>query len=234
MIVWAHLCRVVEIAAPELAIDHDTAADAGAQREQHEAAHVLPRARGELAEGSRVGVILEHRRDAGRGGHAVAQGNHGPAEQVRGFEDNALFVGHRTGGADADACHLRARQTGAANQISGKIRHAADDVIDAAVALGRDGVFDEQLARAIAYAALDVRTAKIDADRVLRRHASVLCQVPVRTDHKAGELQVASGVEPPGPPRWPPRRKDAKNGVRAGLASARCTREHPCATALEQ
>ena len=90
-------------AAVDVAVDHEGTADAGAERQQHEAMKLLAGARPKLAVGRRVGVIRESDRHAQMVAHAVADRKIPPARQVAGPQDHALGDVHRSRRGDARA-----------------------------------------------------------------------------------------------------------------------------------
>ena len=95
----------------EPAVDHDAAADTGAEREADDLPAALRRADPALGLHRAIRVILQRRGDAEAGGEPGAKRQVGPAE-VGGQQDDTLGDVERTRCADTDADNIRLRVGG--------------------------------------------------------------------------------------------------------------------------
>ena len=149
----------------ERVADDDAAADAGAEREQHEAVVLLAGAGPELAVGGRVGVVGERDRHARGDGSTRSRigKSHQPGRLPgRRIMPLAMSIGPgvampaRTTSLGVDLVFFE--------QAPHDGGHAAAGVFGAFVLLGGHRLIRERLAGVIDQADLDIRAADIDAD----------------------------------------------------------------------
>ncbi len=155
----AELAGDAELAALDLAVLQDGAADAGTEGDHDEVVLAAAGAEAPLRPGGRVGVVVHEDRYGEPAGEAVAQRFVAPGQV--GGEQHAVAVGvDPAGGADADRVHV---------VPVGQVQHQFDDgVLDDLGALGLVRGLRAELLQDVAVGVHDARhdlgAADVDAD----------------------------------------------------------------------
>src|SRR5207237_6087839 len=144
---------------PDAALVHDAAADAGAEDHPEDHRTPLPRPGSGLGEREAVGVVLEKHPQTEA---AFQIGLQRPAVEARGVGvlERAVACRERARRPDADDVATRCRSP----QRSHHPRHPLDDVLVAALALGRQPAALQWMEVVAEHHTLDLRAAEVDPD----------------------------------------------------------------------
>ena len=145
--------------APEAAVVHEAAADAGAENHPEHHCVPLPCTRVRLRERKAVGIVLEQHAEAEPALQVRVQGTAVQADGVRVLE-RAVARRERPGRADAHHVAPRRRRP----ERFDETRHPLDDVLVPALALGRDAAARQRHEIVAEHHPLDLRPPEVDAD----------------------------------------------------------------------
>ena len=163
----ATLAAAAVFAFDQRVADDDAAADAGAERQQHQAVILGAGAAPELAVGGRVGVVGKRDRHAEVMAHAIANRKIPPAGQIAGPQESCpwrMSIG--PGVARPARTTSLAATPASAIKLREQLANPPAGVFGALVLLGGHRVIRQRLAVVSTKPDLDIRAADIDADEV--------------------------------------------------------------------
>ena len=151
-------------AGVDLAVDDDTATDAGAERDHDAVLRSACRSGECLCEGGGVGVVLDVDLRHGEVTHELAPDLKMTERQVAGIFDDGGFPVAYPGGGDACIGDLGKRDARFGEEIPGELRHVGDDRFCTALGQGRHAPFPDDLHGFIHDTDGNVGAAEVNSD----------------------------------------------------------------------
>ena len=160
----ATLAAAAVFAVDQRVADDDAAADAGAEREQHEAVILLARPAPEFAVSGRVGVVRKRDRQIQMMAEAIANRKVPPTGQITGPQNHAARNIHRPRRRDAGASDVAVLNARVSEHLLHALRHPGAGIFGPQLLLGGHRQVRDRLAGVVDQANLDIRAADVRPD----------------------------------------------------------------------